>query len=589
MKKIAMLFSFALLLTGCCEESNLVPSIIHPEKLAGDWVYDHPEEGVWEIMKFTSSGVFYYSNDVATWNIENNRNDGRYSVSGDHGERLHGEYTEGGQPREVNMVFSSLNDYSFTATFAETGLTFTYARLLASQKMKKGEKLTPNYQGLVNNVEIHNYMSHDKSIATVDFNTGEITAVAVSGRTYIDVSTSSGTAVVEVLVSDADHPFDDYYWAFGKTINEVEKQMGNKYLYKNEASGISYKSKNLFLNKEVYMTSCIDDLHVEFVQLFLNNTLTSSQVKNYLSNSYRSLGSDENGIDNYYDQERDVLIFYNQADTTVSFSKYIKWPDFAGYFGLNSADTRTRMETNGHSFFGSYDSYSLNGSDGYILASGNLYIGAVEFVFNTDNVVSSYLLYPQAKTTTKQINEHLVEIGMTKASDSNTYYNANKTLSAVYDKNIGALMITDLTKKNIERNILGDYWKMLGKTKDKVKEEYGQPAASNSEQVRYKVVGANVEYANIVSFIFNNGASEVNLINLFLQDNVAESTIKNFLSKLYKAFDDGTNANGRFFRYINGQTRDTSSMMITYYPEYQVIVYQHPSTASARVALPEME
>jgi hypothetical protein len=130
---------------------------------------------------------------------------------------------------------------------------------------------------------------------------------------------------------------------------------------------------------------------------------------------------------------------------------------------------------------------------------------------------------------------------------------------------------------------------MLGKTKDKVKEEYGQPAASNSEQVRYKVVGANVEYANIVSFIFNNGASEVNLINLFLQDNVAESTIKNFLSKLYKAFDDGTNANGRFFRYINGQTRDTSSMMITYYPEYQVVVYQHPSTASARVALPEIE
>ncbi|MBQ7511061.1 MAG: membrane lipoprotein lipid attachment site-containing protein [Prevotella sp.] len=580
MKKIIMLFVSALCLAGC-SESDLVESIIKPEKLSGEWVYDHPEEGVWETMKFTESGVFYYSNDVATWNINNDRNDGRYSVSGDHGEYLHGSYTENGQPMEVNMTFSVLNDYSFTATFAETGLTFTYSRLLTTQRLKQGETITPNYQSLVS-AEINWYRSHDTSIATVDTYSGEITGVAVSGRTYIDVVTTKGTAVVEVLVSDPENLFDDYYWAFGLTVNEVEQQLGSKYLYKNEASGISYKSKNLAVDKETYMTSVIDDLHIEFVQLDLNSTVTSSQVLNLLNKTYRSLGKNEQGNDLFYEDSRGLLVIYDSSESKLSFAKQIAWPDFGGYFGLNSIEVRTRMETNGHSFFGSYESYSVNGSEGYILEAGNTYIGAVEFVFNTDNVVSVYLLYPQSRTTTKLINQHFTDMGLTKDSESGIYYNAKRTLSAVYDKRIGAIAVTDLTKKAFERNILGDYWRMLGKTQAQVKEDYGQPTVSASDHLTYSVVGANTEYAQYVNFIFNNNSSEVNLINLFLQTSVQESTIKYFLSKLYKTFDDGTNANGRYYRYINGQARESSSMMITYYPEYQVVVYQHPSTASAR-------
>ena len=42
------------------------------EDIIGEWVYDHPEEGIWEKQKFMSSGVFYYSNtSLGGWKFSN--------------------------------------------------------------------------------------------------------------------------------------------------------------------------------------------------------------------------------------------------------------------------------------------------------------------------------------------------------------------------------------------------------------------------------------------------------------------------------------------------------------------------------------
>ena len=45
-----------------------IPETDIAEEIVGEWVYDHPEEGAWQSMKFVAEGSYFcYSDNKENW------------------------------------------------------------------------------------------------------------------------------------------------------------------------------------------------------------------------------------------------------------------------------------------------------------------------------------------------------------------------------------------------------------------------------------------------------------------------------------------------------------------------------------------
>ena len=245
------------------------------EDIIGEWVYDHPEEGIWEKQKFMSSGVFYYSNtSLGGWKFSNDSKDGRYSVENDN--RITMNVVLGGVTTKLMLKVLEITDYAYTAEYtngnASVGI-FTYAKQVGNITVKPGEAYTPSYSQSVK-ANIKGYASHDETIAKVNSNDGTITAIS-AGHTYIDIITDQGTAVYEVTVFDDENMFEDYSFAFGKTIQEIVDLKGTDYIYRDDKNGLVYYSTDYLTDTIKYITGAYDKTHVEYVQLYLNDNLSS--------------------------------------------------------------------------------------------------------------------------------------------------------------------------------------------------------------------------------------------------------------------------------------------------------------------------
>lgn len=285
MKKLFAILLCAICICSCSKEDEEGTSIDYAKLIVGQWVYDHPEEGVWETLKFTSSGMFYYSNtNTNIYDFENENVDGRYFIEGNH---ITGTYKLNGvTPMNLDMTLTHINDLEFTAKFNDSGLSFTYARLLDSETMGRGETITPNYENLLRKIDIIAFSSHNSNVASVDASTGRVTAVS-SGRTYIDVITKEGTAVVEIIVEGLlPYDFDKLigqnksviYSTFGSTpTTETEEVM----VYQNLTNEIEFVRVGIdsatgnVLNIRIYLKATeVDDEYIEKMTSYLEQLYT---------------------------------------------------------------------------------------------------------------------------------------------------------------------------------------------------------------------------------------------------------------------------------------------------------------------------
>lgn len=203
---LLLIVLFSLIYTACHEDiqsTDVIPETDIADDIVGEWVYDNPEEGAWQSMKFVAEGSFFcYSDNKNEWTQKlKDINKGSYGVSGmDISANIGSTY--------LDMTVSKINGYQFTGRLHETTLDITYHKVVMRIHMSYGESVMPPYEDLVN-AKILNYKSHDDKIATIDKNTGEITAVCNNGRTYIDIETAEGTAVVKVMIGRVDDGDED--------------------------------------------------------------------------------------------------------------------------------------------------------------------------------------------------------------------------------------------------------------------------------------------------------------------------------------------------------------------------------------------
>lgn len=175
-----------------------IPETDISEEIVGEWVCDYPENNEWQSMKFISDGAFFcYSNVKAKWtDVLKNVRKGSYGVKGTTVSGSNGS-------NYLDMTVSKINGYEFTCRLNETTVDFKFNKVLMRTHLNYGLSVVPPYMELVDTIII-GYRSHDETLAVVDNNTGEITAVANNGRTYIDVITPSGTAVIKVMIGRVD-------------------------------------------------------------------------------------------------------------------------------------------------------------------------------------------------------------------------------------------------------------------------------------------------------------------------------------------------------------------------------------------------
>lgn len=221
MKKIC--YSFLLLLSFVSCKEVILEDDFEKESfldcfVGNRWIYDHPEIPTWEEWNVFGDGVMYYSNATSfLYEFSNEDVACRYVYNAENG--------------AISIVTESLgtveglivdwDKYEFTMKTVDG--SFSYSRLLGTIEVTNGEELVPSYDKLISDARITGFSSHNPKIADVD-DSGKVYAQNY-GRTYIDIITDKGTAVIEINVEGFFNV--DYASLLFKTMDEVTGILGN--------------------------------------------------------------------------------------------------------------------------------------------------------------------------------------------------------------------------------------------------------------------------------------------------------------------------------------------------------------------------
>lgn len=451
MKKLFFYLLACMMFITSCHDEPKDSFKLQIDQIEGEWVYDHPEEGIWEMQKFLPSGIFYYSSKVTgNWKFQNSMNDGRYWL--DNNNQVTCQYFINGVASQIKMTVLEISPYSYTAEYND-GATlgrFTYAKLLSRIELKPQEKIKLDYGSLVN-THITGFKSHNSNIAEVD-DTGVVTSLN-TGHTYIDLITDEGTAVIEIIVFDRDNMFGDYSFAFGKTIPEIVEIVGDDYSYREDTNGVAYYLDDYLSDELYFITGNYDNTHVEFVQLRLNENISKTVIISHLDTKYSKL-SDKDGIYNYITDQsvegNPVAIIYDSNEFTLSYvvvKPMDRWNDFSYLFGESDNAVNKEMTEWGYKYLFSDYSYSKDGSDYYDINDSED-ATLVGFVFNSENKMCEYwvYLYEDFMSNSNDILNWLKSKYTLSANESTKsqyiFYDKNNRLRVVFDSS-GYVSYTD--------------------------------------------------------------------------------------------------------------------------------------------------
>lgn len=346
--------------------------------LSTTWIFDQPSESRWEKTQFKETGVFYSSYyDLALYSIQENIN-GRYTL--DSKGNILGQWRlDTGELLNLDWTIISISGLNLSIKNNEAGLEFTYSKLLSEIDIKSEESVTPDYEGLIPqtitkyksidkgvmaNPKLKGFASHNSRIAEVDEYTGEIKAHA-GGRTYIDVITTEGTAVIEVNVTGV-LPYD-YCDFLGADRNEIYAEFGNSPILDNDKQIVYLLSEGdyeyLFFNFDNWTGK------VKAVAVVAKDgcSFTDDEMRKYLSYAYHAY---EKGTTDTkyayinaetYDEATAGIIWYpNDRQLVFVAIDHDIFKDYSPLLGKTKEEVLTLMEVTPFKNTDEYIAYGLN-------------------------------------------------------------------------------------------------------------------------------------------------------------------------------------------------------------------------------------
>jgi len=282
----------------------LAVNVVAPQKtldelILGTWIYDNVDEKEWQRTKFVEGGLLY-CDWIATTNgySLNETSNGTYSVNGE--KVTFSVKTSAGL--RINQVWeitkSSYFEIEYNATSdGQSNGKYYGRRLLESDTIVVGESVIPDYVTLTDGYPVLSYNSHKASIATVD-NSGAVVGIA-TGRTYIDIETSDGTAVVEIVVvkPEVADLWSDYTKAFGKTVAEIKEEYGSPFY--ESGTTCYFAQNNEYVSYVAFLFSSTTG-KAYAASVILQDNADKQSVFDYLSNKYYYYEKGSDAASKYY-------------------------------------------------------------------------------------------------------------------------------------------------------------------------------------------------------------------------------------------------------------------------------------------------
>lgn len=578
MKKVLFLLLTAFAVSSCNDDCNhgFDRDVSISGILVGSWY----EETLNEEDSYSASGTFYgkYCNTIV-------QGDGRgtYFIDSEKN-RLTCSYESNGLPRVEDWELTNVSDLQFT--MSSDIAILTYGKIVESYNMEPGE----TKQITFNKESVLGYESKNPNIATVSSG-GLVTTTGEKGTTYIKLKLNNTNVWVKVIVGDnMNDLWADYSNLLGQNYSVLKDTLGKQSASKEFDDYTSYTYKTSTHNILDYINVLVEKSShtINQIDLHLNSSVTHEEVLAYMNSRYYRLDgryanqyhySCSSSLENsraafVYDTANKTVIMLSGDDYKDEMGLSF-WPNLTSTFGMIHDDVKKEMQKRSYTFMQSTDSYSFNGSDAYFVTDNdNSY--AVEFAYNPDNVVAEYWMYLSSTVDQAEIL-HYLRTKYVEATDEyvESYgfilYNKEKTLKVVYKAYDNVVIFKDLTKKPVELVLLRDYWKGLGMTRSEVVAKWGTPYQEDESRLVYAVV---TDYVATINFIRDANTGKVNLINVFLRNEVKSETIKAYFNKLYTFEEQVASDNGPLLRWLNAKSLNEADMRISYYPDYGVVVYR---------------
>lgn len=520
-----------LIYTACCEDDPstdiIIPETDIADDIVGEWVYDNPEENAWQSMKFVAEGSFFcYSDNKNEWTQKlKDINKGSYGVKGMAVNANNGS-------TYLDMTVSTINWYQFTGRLHETTVDITYHKVVMRTHLKYGESVSLPYDSLVD-ANILNLKSHDEKIATIDTITGEITAVCNNGRTYIDIETAEGTAVVKVMIGRVDDG-DEYEISPivkkditpSKPILNLSKAIIGKWVW-----DISYWEEMNFLeNGKVYYSNSDAARNIQNENASGNYTIDAKT--NRLTLNVTPIGS-------------------TQMTVIMEMKEISKYSFTAKFFLTNGESTGTFT-------------YAKQ-------------IGSIELKIG-ETKLPEYESFVENATVVKEYRSHNTSIiGVDSASGEITAKTGGRTYIDVVTED-GTAVIEISVKSFLAYN----YENYLGASETKVTNTFGIIFTVDDRDLIYDYrAGSTAEENGAIKdanwdqilFRFDSNKRYVEAISLVAKSPVWFSLeeMTEYLSQIFYVYEQGSTEN--FKAFMNAETLENSSVGVTWDTTNGILTY----------------
>lgn len=419
--QLATLFLFGFI--SCSKESNEVQSgglfSLDAAKIPGEWIYKSATSNNYRKTSILKTGEFDETevtrgwslasiNEKGTWSVDSNTIIGAYK-------KKTGEEATNEENVSVRIETISQSNYSFVAKNGAREVT--YKKLLDEIKLCKGQTVIPEclpekehtetkkivtpfetrYETITTEV-VKDFVSDNTTVATVDKNTGAISAIE-NGIAFVDVVTAdNGTATIKVIVDD------DYTGLFGKTREEIHNIYGTSNISVDNISQTMYNMDGDFSSiKMVYKNGVVD-----YVLCFLRKDADIFKYKNYISENHYLW----NERDNYW--AYDSKPTHDESDYQIQVEN--KNYRHIGYFANNHKsykdpfdDYSIAMDKNRDDLIKLYGKPYINTFEGmgYIIPNGfNTYVNRITLQME-DNICRMVIVELQQSVNTQEVLGYL--------------------------------------------------------------------------------------------------------------------------------------------------------------------------------------
>lgn len=346
MKAKQTLIVMGILLLFACNNEDSVESLNYEDSafsVMGRWyteIYDkdNSDRNMFGEYIFTIGGAVYV--------------DEYWKINGYRRHKINGTYSVNGNTISANLNYkrTSVLECSDRLSFRAAILgeeKKTYLRIVDDLALSVGDTTHIDAKEYFEaySVMTDDYFSYtvtDQAIASVD-ETGLLTAKLI-GTTFVQISTTAGTAVLKIYVDDKKSLWNDFSNALGKNLDEVKQLLGERYAFKNYST-IRYYYDNAYVDSVDICehNNIADSLVVTFRKdvpdsLIMNYFVAKGDtiVKDSISNNtlvYRWFTNNKNFLlstysARYYPQEKKVIYSYIEPN----------WDDRSSDYGLSYED-----------------------------------------------------------------------------------------------------------------------------------------------------------------------------------------------------------------------------------------------------------